>query len=102
MTEEFVPKTLHEEFDRRIAAEFNRINHRLSEVEAAVGALHKLTVSVEKLAVNMESMLRELEAQGKRLAALEGQDAEKWRKAVWYFITAALGAVAGVLFRHLK
>ena len=35
-----------------------------------------LATSVEKLAVSMQSMLKEQEKQGKRLEALEGRDGE--------------------------
>lgn len=54
--------------------------------------------SVEKLAANMTSMVREQEKQGNRLEALEGRDGEMWRKAVGYVLSAIVGTVIGLLF----
>ena len=56
-----------------------------------------LTVSVEKLANNMESMANEQAKQGERLEALEGRDGEMWRTVVKYVLTAALGLVIGLV-----
>ena len=52
-----------------------------------------LTTSVEKLATNMESMLKEQEKQGERLGTLESRDGEMWRKVVSHVVTAVVGAV---------
>ena len=49
-----------------------------------------LTASVEKLALNMENMLKEQEAQGNRLEALEDRDGEKWRTMISYVGTTAV------------
>lgn len=47
-----------------------------------------LASSVDKLATNMENMLKEQERQGKRLETLEGCDGEMWRKVTEYIATA--------------
>lgn len=51
-------------------------------LEDSVRQIGALATSVEKLAVSMQSMLKEQEKQGKRLEALEGRDGEKWRKVI--------------------
>ena len=51
-----------------------------------------LSTSVEKLALSMESMVKEQEKQGKRLEALESRDGEMWRKVVGYVVTVVVGA----------
>ena len=60
-----------------------------------------LSTSVEKLALSMESMVKEQEKQGKRLEVLEGRDGEMWRKVVGYIITAVIGIVIGFVFHQV-
>lgn len=76
-----ITRAEHEEFARRMEAENKRLseedkrqNHRLDVVEDTVRQIGSLTVSVEKLAVSMEGMLKEQAEQGRRLGALESQD----------------------------
>ena len=57
-----------------------------------------LTTSVEKLATNIEGMVKEQEKQGKRLEVLESRDGEMWRKVVGYIITAVVGIIIGFIF----
>jgi len=98
----------HEEFRRTIEADFRRLededkrqNKRLEELERNVQQISALTRSVEKLATNMESMLKVQEQQGKRLETLEGRDGEMWRKVVGYLVTAVIGIVIGFIFTQL-
>ena len=56
---------------------------------------------MEKLALSMESMAKEQEAQGERLEALEGRDGEKWRTVVSHIITAAASAVISYIFAQI-
>lgn len=65
-------------------------NHgiRLTQVEKDVkdlGSLFKtiqeLTLSVNRLAINMENMLTEQKDQGKRIKALESEPADYWKSA---------------------
>ena len=57
--------------------------------------------TIEKLALSMESMVREQEKQGKRLETLESRDGELWRKAVGYAVTAIIGAFLGYVFTQI-
>ena len=66
---------------------------------AFVRQIGALTTSVEKLALSMESMVKEQEQQGKRLEILESRDGEKWRQVTGYIITTVLGIVLGFIFR---
>lgn len=63
--------------------------------------LNMLNTSIEKLAVNMESMLKEQVQQGKRLEVLEGRDGEIWRKVITYSITAVVGILVGYVCNKL-
>lgn len=78
--------------------EDRRQNKRIEFVEDGLRQMGELTTSVEKLATNMSSMVKEQEKQGEKLEKLEGRDGEKWDKAVGYVIGGIIGAVIGLLF----
>lgn len=97
----YLPRKEHEEFAKRQDAENHRQNRRIDEVEETVKQIGALTTSVEKLALSMESMLQELEKQGKRLEVLEGRDGEMWRKVTGYILTTIIGIVVGYVFTQI-
>jgi len=108
MEDEYVRRAEHETFaelmkseNKRLEEENNRQNKRLAALEETVRQIGALTSSVERLATNMENMLRSIDAQGKRLEALESRDGEMWRKAVGYVVTTLIGGVAGFVFRQI-
>lgn len=96
-----ISRAEHEEFRRRMEEEHSRINKRLELLEESIDRLHALNTSVEKLAVNMESMLKEQVQQGQRLEVLEKRDGEMWRKVVGYIITAVIGGIIGYIFNMI-
>ena len=91
----------HEEFRKRMEAEDNRQNRRIEILEKTTEQIQTLTTSVEKLAMNMESMVRQMGQQGERLEALESRDGEMWRKAIAYLATAVIGAVVGYISKQI-
>lgn len=91
----------HEEFRKRMEAEDNRQNRRIEILEKTTEQIQTLTTSVEKLAMNMESMVRQMGQQGERLEALESRDGEMWRKAMAYLATAVIGAVVGYISKQI-
>ncbi len=93
--EDFITRTEHEEFCRRLDAENTRQNNRIASLEETTKEINSLTISVEKLAVNMQNMLTELTTQGSRLKTLEARDGDNWRKIVGSAITVVVGAVLG-------
>ncbi len=99
--ESFITRVEHEEFCRRIDDENNRQNKRIELLEEYTKRVENLNTSIEKLAINMESMLKEQLQQGKRLEVLESRDGEMWRKIVSYAITAFVGIVMGLLFKKI-
>jgi len=108
MDGEYITRHEHEEFRRsmesenkRLEEENDRQNHRLNALEEAVKQVAAISTSVEKLALNMENMLKEQVSQGKRLETLEGRDGEMWRKVVGYVVTAVIGIIIGYLFKQL-
>ncbi|MFG6327964.1 MAG: hypothetical protein K1W06_00585 [Lachnospiraceae bacterium] len=103
-----ITRAEHDEFCRRMEAENKRLadedkrqNRRIDELEESVHQIGALTTSVEKLATNMEIMVKEQEQQGKRLETLEARDGEKWRQVTGYIITAVISIVLGFVFAHI-
>lgn len=99
--EEFVPRSEHEEFAKRMDEKNARQDARLGELEKTTKQIYPLTASVEKLAANMESMLREVTAQGNRLKVLENRDGEMWRKVVGFVLSALAGGAVGFLLKSI-
>ena len=80
---------------QKLEDEDRRQNHRIDILEENAKQNTALIANVERLAVNMENMLKVQDAQGKRLEMLESRDGEMWRKVVAYIVTAAVGLVIG-------
>ncbi len=99
--EDYITRAEHEEFCRRIDTENTRQNSRIEALEETTKEINSLTVSVEKLAVNMQNMLTELTTQGSRLKTLESRDGDNWRKIVGSAITVVIGAVLGFFLSRL-
>ena len=89
--DEFVTKAVHEEFAKRIDEENDRQNHRISILETGQAQISELVASVKVLAVNMETMSKELSKQGERLAEIEEKPAKRWETVVACIITGILG-----------
>ena len=96
-----ITRAEHEEFRRRLEEENSRQDRRIALLEESVSKMGALSTSVEKLALSMESMVKEQEKQGKRLETLEDRDGEMWRKAVGYVVTAVIGVFLGYVFTQL-
>ena len=96
-----ITRAEHVEFEKRMQDEHKRQNHRIDELEKAFEQNNKLLISVEKLALSMENMQKELRDQSNRLDTIEGRDGEMWRKVVGYVVTAVIGAVIGFIFTQI-
>ena len=99
--DDFVTKAVHEEFAKRIDEENERQNHRISILETGQAQINELVSSVKVLAVNMDTMSKELAKQGDRLAEIEGKPAKRWETVVACILTGIVGfllnmALAGV------
>lgn len=96
-----ITRAEHEEFKQRLKEENARQDRRLSLLEESVSKMGALSTSVEKLALSVESMVKEQEKQGKRLETIESRDGEMWRKVVAYIATAIAGILVGYVSTHL-
>lgn len=95
---DYVTVEVHNEFEKRIDAENARQNRRLAELESTVKEIQRLSIAVEKMAVSMEAMTKELSEQGERLEKIETEPADKWKSFMWelfkYILVAALAVLA--------
>lgn len=96
-----ITRAEHDEFCKRIDEENKRQDERIELLEETTKRLDGLNSSIEKLALNMENMLKEQMKQGKRLEILESRDGEMWRKVVSYAVTAVVGIVIGFIFKNI-
>lgn len=90
---EWVSAEAFAETMRRIDAEDNRQNTRLTELEVAQKQISELITSVKVLANNMEQMAKEQIKQGVRLQAIEEKPGKRWETVVACIITGLVGAV---------
>ena len=102
----------HEEFRRAVDAKFEdckrsqeaenkRTNHRLNNLEESTKQISSLAISVEKLALSIETMVEEQKEQREELEELKSRDGEMWRKVTGYVITAVIGIILGFLFQQI-
>lgn len=96
-----ITRAEHEEFRRRIEEENKRQDKRIELLEENTKQIAALTTAVEKLALSVESMVKEQEQQGARLETLEARDGEMWRKVTGYVLTAIIGIVVGFVFTQI-
>ena len=98
--DEYLRRHEHEEFAKGVDREQVRQNKRIADLEVTVRQINNLTLSVQKLAINMEHMLVNQTEQNKRLEELENRDGEKWRSISMYVLTALIGAVIGFVLKQ--
>ena len=73
------------------------LKHRMSEQEEQGKSLTSLALSVQKMALSMESMIDEQKKQGERLSKLEAEPAERWSSMTRTIFNTMVGAGAGAL-----
>lgn len=98
---EFITVEVHKEFAERIDAEDNRQNKRIERLEESMAMIQSLTVSVEKMALSIEGLTKEVGKQGDRLTAIEEKPAKNWEKAVWAIGSAFLTGIIAFILRAI-
>lgn len=99
--EEFMTRAEHKEFAERINAENDRQNKRLSKLEENVEKIGELTSSVKVLAVNIDTMSKEIMKQGDKIDKLESKPAQNWEKAVWAVGGVILTAIIALVLKQI-
>ena len=96
-----ITRAEHNEFVRRVDEENKRQDKRIELLETQTKEITEQNTAIERLATNMEHMLAEQVAQGKRLKVLEDRDGAMWRKIVSYAVTAAIGVIVGYICKKI-
>lgn len=99
--EDVITRQEHDEFARRIDAENERQNRRISLLEENAKAINDLTVSVKEMAVSMGNMLEEQKKQGNRLEKLEREPTEAYKQIKMSVATALISAIVGAVVTAL-
>ena len=99
--DEYISRAEHEEYTLRMDQEHRRINHRIEVLENHTQEINRLQISIEKLIINVESMVKEQKAQGIRLEALESKDGKMWRQSIGYIISAIVGAAVTFIINNI-
>lgn len=84
-----------------VHAEDKRQNQRIDKLEENLINIQAISLSVERLAINMEHILEEIKEQGNRLTKLENEPAEAWNKTKNTIITAIVSGIATLLLSGL-
>lgn len=100
MDERYVTMEFHNEHAKRMQDEHDRQNARITKLEKGLEENNKLVISVEKLAVSVQSMVEEQKNQGERLEVLEKRDGEMWRKLMTHALSIILGVIIGFIFNQ--
>lgn len=77
--------------------EIKSLKHRMDDQEAQSRTIQDLVISVQKLAINMEAMIKEQVAQGDRIEKLEQEPANNWKRVKSKAIDTAVGLIAGAV-----
>lgn len=70
---------------------------RIDDLEKKVDTIQNLTLSVNKLAINMEQMLNEQKKQREDIDALKNEPADRWNSMKRTAFTTIVSAIAGAL-----
>ena len=97
----YVTQAEYKEHNVGVEAEQTRQNNRIKLLEEAIGQNNKLIISVERLALSMENMQKELKEQGERVNALESRDGDNWRKLGSDVIKIIISIVIGFIFAQI-
>lgn len=73
------------------------LERALVKLEATADSIHDMSLSINKLAINMENMLVEQKEQGERIKTLEAKPIETWSTIKKTILTALVSAVAGAI-----
>lgn len=94
---DYITKVEHEEFTKRMEDEHSRQNARISELEENFRQIHALTLAIEKMALNVENMAKELKRQGDHIEKLEEAPARNWNKMKEGILGAIAAAIGGAI-----
>jgi predicted nucleic acid-binding Zn-ribbon protein len=95
--QKYVLEDVFHERMKNVDDENNRQNHRIDDLEAEVKQISELVASVKVLAVNIETMSKELSKQGERLEKIEEKPSKRWDSLITGIITGIVGLLIGLV-----
>lgn len=95
--EQYLLKSVHEEFSKRIEEENDRQNARLDALERGLQEISKITVQVERIATNIETLTASIKEQSGRIAELEQKPVKRWDGLITAIITGVVGILIGLI-----
>lgn len=99
--DEFISRAEHKEFADKIEREDERQNKRIAGLEESIKQIYVLNTSVEKIAISIETLTKEVGKQNDRLKAIEEKPAQNWDKLVWAIGGAVLSAVIAFILKGI-
>ena len=94
----FVTEKVLAEFAKRVDQEDKRQNERIDRLENTLQTMSTIAISVERLAVNMETLAKEVARQGTKLNDLEMKPAKRWDLLISSVISSIVGLILGFVF----
>ena len=82
---------------KRLDEENVRQNHRLTEIEEAIKNQQDMIRTIDKLALNIEAMQKEMVRQGDRLCKLESKPVETWSSIKRVAMNVATTAITSLI-----
>ena len=82
---------------KRIHDEDDRQNHRIDNLEQTVEKLNELMLTIQRLAMSVESLTKEVGRQGDRLEAIENAPIRRLDGARQTVINTTIGIIMGAL-----
>lgn len=101
MEETYITRHEHEEYVKRMEQEHKGMNVRIKDLEGEVKQITDLTLSINKLALSVDAMVKEQKKQGEQIESLKAKDGERWRNVTGYVITTIIGIVIGFIFKQM-
>ena len=90
----------HNEFAKRMEAEHDRQNKRISDLENTAEQNSKLIVSIEKIATNVENLQKQYVSLSDDVESIKNRDGDNWRKMLWFVGTTVVGIIIGFLLKQ--
>lgn len=101
MEDKYLREEVHDEFVRRVDEHNARQDKRIDGLEERYRQIQDLNASVQRIAINIEVMAKELSKQGERLEAIEKEPAQNWKKFMWLLFSALIGGVLVIAGQHI-
>lgn len=99
--DEFITRAEHKEFAEKLEKEDERQNKRLANLEESLKQIYALNTSVEKIALSIETLTKEVGTQNERLKAIEEKPAQNWDKLLWLVGGVIISAIGALVIKQI-